>query len=252
MPPADRNNDFVALVLTHKIAMQIVPATSRRGWMDDSQRGFANRCLPMRIANQLGWFILNDRAVRARWTGSREPDGVEIEQSLDSPPSAISHFGEGILTFTLPFLFRTPPGVSLLLRGPANLPKDAVLPLEGLVETDWAVASTTMNWKFTRPDTWVEFIRDEPIGMIVPHRVAALEDIVPRMADLLTDTETMAAHEAWRDSCLAFTKRLQERDPEAVRRGWQRYYFLGESPGGASASSRGAAHRTALALKDFR
>jgi hypothetical protein len=40
-------------------------------------------------------------------------------------PSAISHFGSGILTWNVPYLFRTPPGYNLLVRGPANWPKDA-------------------------------------------------------------------------------------------------------------------------------
>src|SRR3712207_8402233 len=33
---------------------------------------------------------------------------------------ARSHFGSGILTWNLPFLFRTPPGYNLHVRGPAN------------------------------------------------------------------------------------------------------------------------------------
>ena len=31
------------------------------------------------------------------------------------------------------------------------------------LETDWAVATASVNWKFTRAETWVEFERDEPI-----------------------------------------------------------------------------------------
>ena len=42
-----------------------------------------------------------------------------------------SHFGYGILTWTLPYLFRTPPDWNLLARGPSNLPKDGIQALEG-------------------------------------------------------------------------------------------------------------------------
>ena len=42
-----------------------------------------------------------------------------------------SHFGNGILTWHLPMLFRTPPGYNLSVRGPANYPKDAVCPFRG-------------------------------------------------------------------------------------------------------------------------
>jgi hypothetical protein len=44
-----------------------------------------------------------------------------------------------------------------------------------LVETDWAVAAVSMNWQFTRPDTWVTFDRDEPICMIVPQSLCVAE-----------------------------------------------------------------------------
>ncbi len=62
---------------------------------------------------------------------------------------ATSMFGHGILTFHIPFLVRTHPGYNLLVRGPANMPRDGVSPLEGIVETDWAVATFTMSWQLT-------------------------------------------------------------------------------------------------------
>jgi Family of unknown function (DUF6065) len=51
--------------------------------------------------------------------------------AIGSPPGEItpvSHFGDGIRTWHLPMLFRTPPGYKLLVRGPANYPKEAVYP----------------------------------------------------------------------------------------------------------------------------
>jgi hypothetical protein len=73
--------------------------------MDKTNMGFANRCLPMRIANQAGWVILNDRPLRAKWLGHAGASAVVIECEGNPPQPAISHFGEGILTFTIPFLF---------------------------------------------------------------------------------------------------------------------------------------------------
>ena len=66
-------------------------------------------------------------------------------------------------------------------RGPANDPKDAIAPLEGLVETDWAVATAAMSWRFTRPNTWIDFAQDEPICMGVPQRIDPLEETHPRI-----------------------------------------------------------------------
>ena len=136
------------------LPMRLEAACTTRSWMAATDQQFANRCLPLLMANQSGWFVLNCHPLRATWTGDDAIAGLCVEYLDGSPPyPAISHFGYGVLTWTLPYLFRTSPGYNLLVRGPANWPKDGACPLEGVVETDWAVATFTMNWKLTRPIT---------------------------------------------------------------------------------------------------
>ena len=249
---SESKEDLIAYRLSNGCDMRLVAATGKRPWMDESNAGFANRCLPMRIAGQAGWFILNDRTLRARWNGESAPGAVVIERGGGLPPyAATSHFGEGILTFSLPYLFRTPPGVSLLIRGPANSPKDAVSPLEGLVETDWSVAGISMNWKITRADTWVEFARDEPIAMIVPYCLDRLETIIPQCREIRDDAELYQHFLAWRESCRSFNERLSTNDPEAIRLGWQKYYFRGSAPPAGGVPVKAERHRTELKLFEF-
>ena len=45
---------------TSKEGPPIVPAWVQRDWMTSTQQGFANQRLPLRIANQSGWFILSN------------------------------------------------------------------------------------------------------------------------------------------------------------------------------------------------
>ena len=232
--------------------MKIIRAPSNRVWIDQTTRSFANRCLPMHIANQAGWFVLNDRALRAIWRGGIASDAVVIEQMGSPPFSALSHFGHGILTFTMPYLFRTSRGVSLLFRGPANDPKDGIAALEGLVETDWAVATAAMSWKFTRPNTWIEFAQGDPICMIVPQRLSHLEQTSPRHHHLNDDQELRERYHAWRLSRDNFARQMKIGDPEAVKQGWQRHYFQGSAPQPASKQPMVAEdHRTRLRLNDF-
>jgi Family of unknown function (DUF6065) len=243
---------ILAYRVGHRFEMRLAPATSNRSWMNKTNSSFANRCLPMRIAGQAGWVILNDRPIRAKWSGGTGPNEVLIESTGAPPHAAISHFGEGILTFSIPFVFRTPRGISLLFRGPANISKDGIAPLEGIVETDWAVAAVSMNWKFTRPDVWVEFARDEPISMIVPLRLDLLEKARPYITDIHENPELETNHTLWGDSCRDFNERLRNREPEAVKLGWQRYYFNGSAPhAGSCAIPEADAHRTRLLVPEF-
>jgi hypothetical protein len=55
------------------------------------------------------------------------------------------HFGHGVLTFTTGYMFRTSPGWALWARGSPNAFKDRIVPLEGVVETDWLPFPFTMN-----------------------------------------------------------------------------------------------------------
>jgi hypothetical protein len=243
---------LIAYKSTHQFNMKLAVAPSNRDWMNRTNRSFANRCLPMRIANQAGWVILNDRSLRAKWSGGTQPTAIVIEHSGPPPHAAVSHFGEGILTFLIPFLFRTAQGTSLLFRGPANMPKDAIGPLEGLVETDWAVAPASMNWKFTRSEVWVEFAREEPICMVVPQDLSLLEDTRPTITDIGTDIQLNENFQLWCKSCRDFNERLRNREPEAVRLGWQRYYFNGGAPhAGSEVIARADEHRMELVLHEF-
>ena len=189
---SEQSNRLLIGFLTGGNAPEIAPAPTNRGWMSATRGGWANRCLPLLIANQSGWELRNPSAFSATWMGGDEPASLMIAPDRRDPGQLLpaSNFGYGILTWHLPILFRTPPGYDLLVRGPANHPKDAVSPLEGIVETDWATSSFSMNWKFTRQLMPVRFEVDEPICMIVPQRRAELEEFAPELRPIQSDDET--------------------------------------------------------------
>lgn len=235
--------------------LPIIPAPADRAWMEESRftrgktsaRGWANRCLPLRVANQNGWLILNDHEFTVTWLGELSPDGLLIEFPDKRSRFAMSAFGHGILTFYIPYLFRTQPGWNLIVRGPTNWVKDGIAPLDGLIETDWAVASFTMNWKLTRPFHAVTFAAGEPVAMIYPQRRNELESFAVETRPIKSDSELQQGHEAW-SKAREELQRLREENPDRDDLPeWQKHYMLGTSPGGASARE----HQVKLDLKSF-
>jgi uncharacterized protein DUF6065 len=234
--------------------VEIVPADRRRDWIDAMPERWGNRCLPLLIANESGWVVRNPVAFTAVWTGHAHPNAVSVSYE-DAPASAPrlvrSHFGSGVLTWGVPYLFRTPPGMNLLARGPANQPKDGIAPLEGLVETDWAVATFTMNWKFTRANHEVSFDAGEPFCMVVPQRRGELESFVPTVRSLAEDPETEAYARRWTEQRDEMQKRkfLAEYSAENAEdwSTWERDYFQGRLPNG----ERVGEHQTKLQLRSF-
>src|SRR4051794_30891026 len=90
-------------------AMRIVPSGRWRDWMNDTTLRYANRCLPMLVANEHGWWLLNERRVAATWSGGEHHGELTVDYGGEAAPEgrAVSLFGYGILTFEIPFLFRT-------------------------------------------------------------------------------------------------------------------------------------------------
>ncbi|OBA58900.1 hypothetical protein A5647_19080 [Mycobacterium sp. 1100029.7] len=223
--------------ITRANAPRIAPAPIGRTWMKEmsqARRGWPDRCLPMLIANQSGWELRNPCAFTATWMGQ---DGVDV---LVAPAKRdadqllpVSHFGNGILTWHLPMLFRTPPGYNLLVRGPANYPKDAICALEGIVETDWASASFSMNWKFTRKLMPVRFEVDEPICMIVPQCRGGLERFTPELRHIESDEELESKYEYFLRSRSGVEQMQQVAKAAAGERvEWQSDYMRGRHTDG--------------------
>lgn len=207
-------------------SMQIVPAPRQREWMDATPQKFAYRCLPMLLASQAGWLVLNSHAIRVTWNGGVDKSAIRIEYKDGAGPGmATSHFGSGILTFSMPYIFRSSPGYNLLVRGPANLPKDGISPLEGLVETDWTSSSFTMNWKITRKNEPIIFDVGEPIAQLVPQKRGELESFQTHMHSINDEPEILEAYTAWSQGRSAFLNDLKVPGSEACKREWQKDYF---------------------------
>jgi len=252
--------------------MRLCTAPVDRTWMDAAPQRAPYRCLPLVIANQAGWWVPCPAAFTAYWDGGLGKENLQITfdppaettslsslfapivVSADQPSPVIqgdtritSHFGNGVVTFSIPYLFRTPRGINLWVKGPTNYIKDGVQPLEGVVETDWLSATFTMNWKLTRPHYAVRFGRGEPICMVVPVPRSLAEQLEPVYVPLDDNPELAHDYREWEKSRSSFNSDLARLQPDAVKRGWQRDYMQGRSISGQEAEE----HQTRLHLREF-
>lgn len=210
----------------------LVPARAERAWMGATHQRFAYRCLPLSIANSMGWELLCPITFEAEWNGEAGLDAIALHaDTLDITDYVASHFGHGVLSFMTYYLFRTEPGIGLSVRGSPNQPKDGIHPLDGFVETDWLDFPFTMNWMFTRPGH-VRFEAGEPFCFITPTAYRGFEAIEPQIIPLAQDPELEASVQRYTDLRHDLNDRLQAGEPEALRQGWQKWYFRGIHPDG--------------------
>lgn len=217
--------------------------------MEATGHRYAYRCLPLNIANAHGWEILCSAGFTAIWNGAQGLDAISVHPDPGAIAPALSHFGTGVLTFHVPCLFRTAPGYDLMVQGPVNRPKDGIAPLSGIVETDWAPFSFTMNWIFTRPNSVVRFEKGEPYCHIFPLKRGEVESVEPKLMLLSENPELKKQHEEWSASRNRFNQDLKQEGSPAQTEKWQKLYYRGLDTSGQQAGAED--HRTRVKLKPF-
>ena len=211
---------------TSHVTPRIVPAPMSLPWMNSTTKGFANRCLPLRMGCAQGWHALNHATFIAAWNGGDRPEDIAVVgQDSDVKHFVNSHFGYGVLTFSNHFLIRTPETHDLYVCGPANEPYDGIRPLSAVIETSWSYMSFTMNWKFTRPGTF--FMEEgQPYMQFWPTPRRELEEFVPTLEpfESCPFKEDYLEWSAKRDG---FHALVRNGDFDAVKAGWQGDYLRG-------------------------
>jgi hypothetical protein len=207
---------------------RLVPAARTRDWMDKTPGAFAYHCLPLVMANSLGWFLISDVPCEMEWDGTEPASGLKVwatEELTEKEKHFLptSHFGSGVLTFHAEFMFTTERRISLITKGPANYPKHGIQALEGVIETDWLPYPFTMNWKLTAKNTRVRFERGEPIAQIVPWPLDTLDEVDPEILMLQDNPELYAKYEDYRKKRFVFNKKFEQ---DGKKR--QKYYVRGE------------------------
>jgi hypothetical protein len=228
----------------------LVPAARTREWMDKTPGSFAYHCLPLVMANSLGWFLISDVACEMEWDGTEPSEGLKVWAAEDLGDSQkhmmpTSHFGSGVVTFHSEFMFCTEKKISLITKGPANWPKHGIQPLEGVIETDWLPYPFTINWKMTAKNVRVRFERGEPIAQIVPYPGDLISEMEPevRTLSMATNPELYIKYEDYLKKRTVFNEKFKY---HATKR--QKYYVRGEDSLGNKYAEN---HRTDWKTKPF-
>lgn len=225
-------------------------ASPRRGWMDATPERFAYRCLPLNIANAHGWELLSPCGFEAEWNGGSAVDDVVVRPDPGTVGSVapVALFGQGVLTFHIAGLLRTPRGFNLWVGGPPNAAKDGIAPLGGVIETDWAPFSFTMNWRFTRPRHPVRFEENEPFCFFFPIERGLIERVRPRIASIDEAPALKAKFEQWSASRDAFQAEVAAHPDAPPGERWQKFYYRGTDAEGEPGT---ADHRSKLRVAEF-
>jgi len=210
--------------------LQLIPASPKREWMDNSNTKYAYRCLPLSIANSYGWDIISPVDFTVQWDGRQAPDAVKV--FCDNPGNNMiptTLFGEGTFTVHTGYVFKTEYPYAVYVTGPVNEPKHGVIPLSGIVETHWLPFSFTINWKLTSPGV-VNFRKGDVLCHIFPVNLEVFDNMQPEIKLISNDSEFEKLYNEWATTRSDFIKKKKENHPSVKSISWQKNYFQGNYP----------------------
>lgn len=201
-------------------------ADFRRQWMDETPNQYAYHCLPLKIANQIGWVLKNPTSFNATYVNDDFESSVKIEfDNLNDQEKygfdISSHFGNGIITFTLPFIFKTPEPWCIWARGLPNYYKDNVCFLEGIIETFWTHMSSTYNIKLIEKDKKIRFEKDEPLAFFTITNLKEIDESTIIFKNPQENKKFSDDFKVWKD------KRSEANNNYTRKEIWQKHYKKG-------------------------
>ena len=109
-------HELIAYQMSDAEGWTVEPASPRREWMAQTPYQGANRCLPLVIANQAGWILRCPVKFKVTWNGKKMLNSLKFEfpeEQEKARGQIVSLFGYGIISFRIPWLFRTSEGFGL-------------------------------------------------------------------------------------------------------------------------------------------
>lgn len=190
---------------TNRLAVE--PAKKMRDWMNDNVHSY--RCVPLSVANQIGWDIILDRKVVIAWNGNNSREDIMV---IEGQESAKSHFGSGTITLDIGYTWHTPENTQLLIMPVPNDDNyNRFQSLTALVETDrlkypWFLTIRMVNKGYTTIEAGTKLCR------VIPITIGNYEDISIKIEN---EPQDFIDYRAWQ---------ARERANRPETQPWQKFY----------------------------
>lgn len=145
-----------------------IPATKHRHWWDDNHKtkDHAKHCLPLSMANSLGYYILSPGTFLVKWNGNIHED-AEIEHIDKSSHYIVdNHAAYGSFTVQPQFIPVTEdPGDFVYIKGVANERSLPYSCMEAAIEAWWSVGNFGLVFLCNQPGEFIVY-KGQPIAQM--------------------------------------------------------------------------------------
>lgn len=176
-PRAGRDAEAVITVHLNGLPAELAPvrAEKRRDWwqQDIGTRNHAHHCLPLTMANSLGYYILSPGSFRVLWDGDWDHDVAVTKLDPLEPFVVDNHSAAATFTVQPGFIPMTGSvGDFVFVKGVSNVRGAWFTPMEALIEAWWQPGEFGLVCMMNRAGAFT-VRRGEPIAQMCVYRAAA-------------------------------------------------------------------------------
>lgn len=146
-----------------------------RSWMDETSNKHAYQCLPVSIANTLGWGISFPEDISFIWDGISDTTDSHV-QILSGHKYCSTARGNATISFNTYLNFKTDENVTTLIMPVPNEFNDYAQCFTSLISTSFYKSMLPIAWKITKPNEKIIIPAGTPIASIIPISLTSLQD----------------------------------------------------------------------------
>ena len=163
----------------HKIGnihAKIEQLSVKRDWMDETFDKHAYHCLPVSLANTLGWALSYPEDIIAVWDGTRGPEKEHVKIISGSKYASCDN-GNGTIRINTGLIFETDEQTSIMMYQPPNMFIPHGQAMTTVISSGWYKKIAPVVWRIDEPN--VEFVikANQPFITFMPISLTKLKDI---------------------------------------------------------------------------
>lgn len=179
----------VRFLKTTQSPPKIAQSGVRREWMDNTYKKHAYQCMPMTVANVMGWELQLEEEVSVIWDGGNTVPRVLAGEKTTSGRTQVISSIVGILSINMGWVLETEKGISTWITGSPNYFIDGASPLTATIPTWWWPDEVQMNWQITKVGEVVTFPAGSPFCFITVYDESTMLDAQTSYGDYWEDVE---------------------------------------------------------------
>ena len=161
----------------------------KRDWMDETYKKHAYQCMPMTVANVMGWEFQIEEDLVVVWDGGNSVPKIISGGTTKSGRMQANASIVGMVSINLGWVPKTEEGISTWITGSPNYFLDGASPLTATIPSWWWPDEVQMNWKITKVGEPVTFPAGSPYCFLTIYEESTMLDTQVEVQNFWSDSE---------------------------------------------------------------